>query len=102
MPRVISQADLRRHLGSCADAPTAEPKTVTASPVTLDTAPLAAEVKKVGDSMVMMREVIAFMLNEHADVVAKLTDKPDCCDMEFVVTERDGFGRIVKMTAKRV
>ena len=101
MSRVITQFDLRQRLGRPAeDAPTAAPS--SAAPQTIDTAPLAAEVKKVGDAMTMMREVIGVMLKEHSDTVAQLTEKPALGDIEFVVTERDGFGRIVKMVARHV
>lgn len=101
MSRVITQFDLRQRLGRPAeDAPTAAPS--AAAPQTIDTAPIAAEVKKVGDAMTMMREVIGVMLKEHSDTVAQLTEKPALGDIEFVVTERDGFGRIVKMVARHV
>ena len=101
MSRVITQFDLRQRLGRPAeDAQTSVP--ASAAPQTIDTAPIAAEVKKVGDAMTMMREVIGVMLKEHSDTVAQLTEKPALGDIEFVVTERDGFGRIVKMVARNV
>ena len=101
MSRVITQFDLRQRLGRpTEDAPTSAP--AGAAPQTIDTAPIAAEVKKVGDAMTMMREVIGVMLKEHSDTVAQLTEKPALGDIEFVVTERDGFGRIVKMVARNV
>lgn len=101
MSRVITQFDLRQRLGRpTEDAPTASHS--AAAPQTIDTAPIAAEVKKVGDAMTMMREVIGVMLKEHSDTVAQLTEKPALGDIEFVVTERDGFGRIVKMVARHV
>lgn len=103
MPRVITQDALRARLGrTLTVVPIQDQKAAPAAPQTIDTAPIAAEVKKVGDAMTMMREVIGVMLKEHSDTVAQLTEKPALGDIEFVVTERDGFGRIVKMVARHV
>ena len=105
MPRIVTETlavnrGAKRHDGSAYPAPQSEnspesdtiTKQAQVSQV-IDTTPIANEVSR-------LASVIGATICAQADTIDRIANKQPQ-SFEFVVTERDVHGRIVKMTAKK-